>query len=110
MGINTPDLNQASNLHGALDGEQRAKLTAAIGNPCEETWDAARAVILDRESFTTLWQAVIAVDPEFAAVRGPSTRQVPDRSRRGYHSERVSGWSRTPSAEVLRQAIGYATR
>ena len=109
MNGKAPDLNLASNLFGALSGEIRALLVAAIDNPCEQTWDDAYTVILDRESFTTLWQAVLAVDPEFATARGPVTRWVEDSSPLGGHSEPVSGWSRTPGAEVIRQAIEYAT-
>ena len=105
----TPDLNLASNLLGALSGEIRARLVAAFTVPCEETWDDARSIILDRESFTTLWQAVIAVDPEFRSVSGPVMQWAENDSPEGGHYEQVSGWARTPSAEVIRQAIAYAT-
>jgi hypothetical protein len=105
----TPDLNRASNMHGALDGELRARLVAAIDDPGEVTWQNAYSVILDRESCTTLWQAVIAVAPEFITARAPVTRWVDDDSPLGGHSEPVSGWSRTPAAETIRQAIAYAT-
>jgi hypothetical protein len=104
----TPDLNKANNLFGALDGELRARLVAAITVPCEETWDDAYSIILDRESHTTLWLAVLAVDPEFATAQAPVTRWVADTSELGGHSEPVSGWSRTPGAEAIRQAIAYA--
>jgi hypothetical protein len=109
MNSKTPDLNLASNLFGALSGEVRSRLVAAYTDPCEQTWDDAYTVILDRETHTTLWLAVIAVDPEFATVSGPVTRWVKDDSPLGGHSEPVSGWSRTPGAEVIRQAIEYAT-
>jgi hypothetical protein len=105
----TPDLNRASNLFGPLSGELRARLTAAIENPCEETWDDAYTVILSREDWITLWQAVLAVDPDFRTAQAPVTRWVEDGSPLGGHSEPVSGWSRTPSAEVIRQAIAYVT-
>lgn len=105
------DLNAASNLFGALSGEVRARLMAAIERPGEETWDDAHSIILNRDVGLglTLWQAVIKVDPAFASVPGPMTQWVED-SGRGGHYEPVSGWSRTPSADVIRQAINYATR
>jgi hypothetical protein len=108
MGIKTPDLNKGSNLLGPLSGEIRARLVAAITVPCEETWDDAYTVILDRSTWLTLWQAVLAVDPGFASAQAPVTRWVDDSSELGGHSEPVSGWSRTPSAEIIRQAIAYA--
>lgn len=104
------DLNLASNMWGPIGGELRARLVAAIERPGEETWDDAYTVILDRGSWLTLWQAVIAVDPSFAAVSGPVTQWVEDNSRLGGHSEPVAGWERTPDAETIIQAIGYATR
>lgn len=106
--MKTPDLNRASNLFGALSGEVRARLVAAVTIPCEETWDDAYSIILDHESFTTLWRAVLAVNPEFATAQAPVTRWVDDSSPLGGHSEPVWGWSRTPDAETIRQAIAYA--
>ena len=111
------DLNAADNMFGALSGEVRVRLMAAVNSPGEETWDDAHSIILrfnqPGEGFglgLTLWQAVIAVDPSFAHVRGPVTRWVEDSSELGGHSEPVSGWERTPTAETIIQAINYATR
>jgi hypothetical protein len=104
-----PDLNLASNLFGPLDGDVRARLVAAIENPCEMTWDNAYSIILNRETWTTLWQAVIAIDPAFSTVQAPVTRWNEHADAMGEHSETVSGWSRTPTAETIRQAIAYAT-
>jgi hypothetical protein len=109
MTPNIPNLDLASNLLGALGDEPRARLIAAITDPGEATWDEAYSIILDRDTFTTLWRAVLAVDPGFASAEGPVTRWVEDSSVNGGHSEPVSGWSRTPTAEVIRQAIEYAT-
>jgi hypothetical protein len=97
------DLNAASNMFGALGEDVRARLMAAVEQPGEATWDDAHSIVLNPDvGFgLTLWQAVIAVDPEFARVGGP----VSDG-----HGNRVSGWARTPTAEVLAQAINYATR
>jgi hypothetical protein len=106
------DLNAASNMFGPLSGDVRQRLVAAIRNPGKETWDDAHGIILNPDVGLglTLWQAVLAVDPDFASVRGPVTRWVDDDSDLGGHSEPVSGWSRTPTAETIEQAISYATR
>jgi hypothetical protein len=106
------DLNLASNMWGKLGDEVRARLVAAFTVPCEETWDDAYTVILnwpDHGMGLTLWRAVLAVDPGFSAAKAPVTRWVHDDSELGGHSEPVSGWSRTPSAETILQAIRYAT-
>ena len=103
------DLNAASNMFGPLSGEVRERLMALINDPSEETWDDAYSIILNRDVWLTLWQAVIAVDPSFAR-SGPVTRWVEDDSGLGGHSEPVSGWSQIPSAETILQAISYATR
>lgn len=106
------DLNAASNMFGPLSGELRQRVMAAISDPGEATWGDAYSVILNPDVGLglTLWQAVLAVDPGFASARGPVTRWVEDDSELGGHSEPVSGWSRTPSAETILQAVSYATR
>lgn len=108
------DLNAASNMFGPLSGGVRVRLMAAINNPCEETWDDAYTIILNFGRGTglglTLWQAVLEVDPGFASAKAPVSRLAEDDSELGVHSESVSGWSRTPSAETILQAINYATR
>jgi hypothetical protein len=105
------DLDMAGNYWGKLGNDVRARLTAAIENPGEATWDDAYSIILNRDVGLglTLWQAVIAVDPFFPRT-GPRSRWVEDGSELGGHSEPVSGWERTPSAETIVQAINYATR
>lgn len=107
------DLNAASNFIGPLDGTLRIRLNALIENPCEATWDDAHSIVLNAGPGTgfglTLWQAVLAVDPTFPQ-SGPRTAWVEDDSELGGHSEPISGWERVPTADVIRQAINYATR
>jgi hypothetical protein len=100
------DLNLASNIFGALSGEVRARLVAAVQYPGEATWDGAYSIVLNPDVGLglTLWQAVLAVDPAFDSARGPVSRLIEG------HSVRVSGWSETPSAETITAAINYATR
>jgi hypothetical protein len=93
------DLNLASNLFGPLSDEIRTRLGAAIEQPGEQTWDDVHSIILNRRKMTTLWQAVIAVDPTFPRT-GPATAA---------DGRCLSGWARTPDRELLVQAINYAT-
>lgn len=109
MKAQTIDLNLASNPLGPLSGEVRVRIVAVIERPCDETWDDAHCVILNRESWMTLWQAVMAIDPTFPTA-GPVTSWVEDDGPLGGHSEPVSGWERIPDAETIIQAVNYATR
>jgi hypothetical protein len=104
------DLNAASNMFGVLGGSTRMRLMAVLSDPTPETWDDAYTILLNGDRLVTLWQAVLAVDPGFASAKAPVTRWVDDDSELGGHSEPVSGWSRVPTAEIIQQAIGYATR
>ena len=52
----------------------------------------------------TLWQAIIAVDPDFPAT-GPSSRRNPQSGR----SVRISGWSKSPDENTLMAALRRAT-
>jgi hypothetical protein len=107
------ELDLATNMFGnGLNPGVRARLCAAVDTPCEATWDNAHGIILNGGvgMGLTLWQAVIQVDPSFRFIKGPVTRWVDDpRHELGGYSVPVSGWSRTPTAEVIRQAIAYAT-
>ena len=91
------DLNAASNFFGPLSGEVRVRLMAAINDPGQATWDDAHCIILSFTPMLTLWQAVIAVDPTF-----PQSAHLQD--------DNTFAWPRTPSPDVIVQAIQYATR
>ena len=53
-------LDAASNVHGALRPEIRARLFAAVEDPAKH-WEDARGIILDgRVLGVTLWQATLA--------------------------------------------------
>jgi hypothetical protein len=53
------------------------RLSQAVGLPGQDTWDNAYSIVLNRGG-TTLWQAVLVVDPGFASAQAPVTRWVPD--------------------------------
>jgi hypothetical protein len=94
------DLDLARNFHGALNWDTRGRLLAVAVEVTEDTWNNAYSIILNPDTGLglTLWQAVIAVDPEFP--------QTGPRYREGGPPE---NWPRLPSTEVIRQAIRYAT-
>jgi hypothetical protein len=93
------DLGLASNMFGKLDPEVQERLAAVIHHQDNETWEDAHSIVLrDTGLGLTLWQAVIAVDPSFPK-RGPS-----------YTAGHTGRWDRIPSADLIRQAINYATR
>lgn len=87
------ELDLASNLFGRLNPELRGRLRRVVDNPCHDTWDDAHGIVLNRHSWTTLWQAVLKVDPTFPSV-GPVDGEK---------------WPKVPSREVLVRALEYAT-
>jgi hypothetical protein len=84
-------LDPLTNLFGKLQPDIRTRLTAVILTPNQQTWENAYSIILNGESFTTLWKAVIAVDPSFP------------------RSKRMEGeWPAVPSRDTISKAILYA--
>lgn len=93
------ELDMARNVFGKLRPDIKTRLRAVLYQPTEETWDNAHTIIVGADGWTTLWQAVLAVDPTFPRV-GPS------HDARGRVVER---WRKIPSQETLIQALRYAT-
>lgn len=85
------ELDLAFNMFGKLDRKTRRRLRAVAMNPCQQTWDDAHCIILGH-GFTTLWQAVLAVDPTF-------TRSKP----------LDEPWPLIPSQQIIVRAIEFAT-
>lgn len=82
-------LNQATNMFGALRPEARARLLRLIANPSPDTWDDAYSIILNANVGLgrTLWQAMIAVDPNCprrGQPEGKGERITPDERWQGY--------------------------
>lgn len=106
------DLDMGSNMWGKLGNDVRDRLQAVADHPDEATWDDAHSIILRDDTGqppVTLWQAVCALDRSYTAI-GPTSRWVKDDSNLGGHSVPVSGWKKIPPADLIRQAINYATR
>jgi len=53
-------LDRCLNGLGPIPTDVRARIFAAMDNPCETTWLKARSSIITREPETTLWQSVIS--------------------------------------------------
>lgn len=53
-------LDCSSNMFGELSPEVRARLFAVVSDPTQETWEDAHCLIISREPWSTLWQAVEA--------------------------------------------------
>lgn len=86
------ELDLASNVWGAVKGDCRDRLIAVYKNPCQETWEEAYTIILNRDTLMTLWQAVIATTPDF-------TRSKPC----------DLPWEKIPTQDDIRHALKYAT-
>ena len=94
------DLSYARNaLGGELSDQCRRRILAYCDHPTLQGWDDIYSIILN-DTFTTVWKAVLAVDPTFPA-HGRTT------DLRGLI---VRDWERFPPPEVIWQAIAYATR
>jgi len=93
------ELEMARNVFGKLKAREKARLRAVLYQPNEETWSDAHGIIVGADRWTTLWQAVLAVDPTFPKT-GPVTT-----SRGGT----VKRWARIPSQQTLIAALRYAT-
>lgn len=85
-------LDQATNMFGHLTGEVRERLVAVLANPTQETWGNAYSIILNQGTWTTLWQAVLAVDPTFPRT-GPALGEP---------------WPRVPDYDTICRALQYA--
>ena len=85
-------LEFGTNMFGKLKPDVKARLQAVIDNPCQETWGDAHCIILNMEGgMTTLWQAVIKVDPMM-----PQRKPID------------APWSYIPSSEKIQEAINLA--
>lgn len=90
--MKTIALNFATNIFGKLSPDVKKRLQDVIDNPNQETWDDAYCIIINASGrTTTLWQAVIAIDPDFVR------RKPLD-----------APWPKIPSSETIVKAIRSA--
>jgi hypothetical protein len=82
-------LEFTTNIFGKLKPEIKERLQKVIDTPTQETWDDTFSIILNTDKgITTLWQAVLKVDPSFCKSKGSECK-----------------WDKIPSREVIIEAI-----
>lgn len=94
-----PELDLATNLWGRLTSQGRTRIMSLLENPNQKTWDDAQGIVLNRQNWMTLWQAILEVDPTFPA-QGKATDQ---------RGRVVRPWPRIPDPELVLRALRYAT-
>lgn len=82
-----------------LSPEDRQLIVALDRHPCVQDWDAVYWLVISAQPITTLWQAMVAVDPR-CPTRLPLTGHDQEGRWRGYH----------PSRLVLRLALRATQR
>lgn len=85
-------------LHRPLDNERKLRVINYLLNPREPIWNDISGLCIG--GFTTLWQAVIQVDPTFP------------RAGRRYDGEMfrvIKKWERIPEPELVLKAIKHIT-
>lgn len=81
-----------------LDNERKLRIINYLINPCEPLWDNIAGLHI--AGFSTLWQAVLKVDPTFP------------RTGRRYEMESnrvIRKWERIPEPELVLKAIKHIT-
>jgi len=98
-------LAQRRNLFGGLKGDVRKRLLAVLNNPCQTTWDAAHTIIITGVRMTSLWQAVLVIDPTFPRSKGLDEPWpvVPDQFTL---CRAIRAATRTAQAEVVSERSG----
>lgn len=96
--MGTTILSDCFNSLGRLEGEPLARLRAVLARPSQETWDAAYSLIIAPDGHArTLWQAVLAVKPDFPRSKHPGKpwTQIPDSMTisRAIRNALENGWS-----------------
>ena len=85
-------LEFATNMRGKFSPEIKARIQALIDNPCPQTWNEAYSLIINhRVTVSTLWQAVLVINPNFCRKKDCYTE-----------------WSEIPTREVIINAINNA--
>jgi hypothetical protein len=91
-------LDLATDLSGPLEPDCQRRIRALLADPCDETWDDAHLIILNGNTWRTLWQAVLLIDPAF-----PTSSPVTDAAGRP-----LEPWTAIPSTFTIRRAIQLA--
>ena len=91
------ELNLATNLFGNIKEEYKDGLRDYMLNPIAENWDKIFSIIINEDSFMTVWEAVIATNKDFP-------------KKAGTECDPLSGkWPVIPTRKMLYKALFYAT-
>lgn len=88
-------LDKCTNFYGKLDPTIKERIKRFLNSPTPETWDDICGIIIDGNSFCTIWQAVIVIDPTF-----PQSGRSTD-----IEGNILQEWERIPSPLQVLQAI-----
>lgn len=94
--MKTVSIEFAFNMFGSLDWPLKSALYNYLEFPTEEHWNEIYSTIISpRGKMTTIWQAVLEIDPTFP--------------KRASHDEHDNvQWEKIPSPIVVRKAIQNA--
>jgi hypothetical protein len=86
-------LDNCSNFLGPIGEDIKQRIVTYFRKPTAENWDDIQSILISRG--TTIWQAVIGVDPSF-----PKTgrRYTPDGTL-------IREWEKVPSPQAVLMAI-----
>jgi len=88
-------LNFATNLFGNIDEKIKGRILIYLDEPNADNWDDIQGIIINGESFKTIWQAVIEVKPDFPKIGRKET----------FNGEIIEDWKEIPSKETIIKAI-----
>ena len=88
-------IDLCKNMRGDLSPDLKKEIKKYIVTPSVEQWDKVAHIIVDPSGVTTLWNAVIAVDPSF-----PTRGRVTD-----HEGRLLKDWERIPEPILVLRAI-----
>jgi hypothetical protein len=93
-------LERCENMFGPISADITCQIKRYLHEPTVANWDDIYGIIINPKGMmTTIWQAVMAIDPDFPQV-GPSEDLA---------GNRLSEWEYIPTPFQLLQAIKKAT-
>lgn len=92
MSANYLDLfKNCKNFYGKIPDQTKNQILLYLSSPSEPLWEEIHCKIIGADSWTTLWQAVIKVSPDF-----PKSKPLNDK------------WAIIPTSEEIYEAVLYA--
>lgn len=88
-------LDDCTNMLGELSPSIKKRVKRFVNNPTPANWDDISGVIIDGQFLTTIWQAVIKIDPTF-----PRHGRTTDAQ-----GNVIREWERIPTPLQVLQAI-----